>query len=328
MKNNIMLSIIVPIYNVENYVEQCIESILEQTYKQYELILVDDGSEDRSGEICDKYKKINNNIVVIHKKNGGLSDARNAGINQSSGRYLMFIDGDDFLYDNKCLEKIAKMIENTEADIIQYKMVYLYGKKFVKLRDVNDINYLSKYEALKELNKRGNISVSACDKIVKSNIIKENKLFFEKGMLSEDIKWSYNLYLFVKSIKIFNEDIYVYRQQRPGSISTSNSKKSLEDIYKIINYWLDYKYENKDIQELYYNMITYWYLIIRTKYPYKFYSKELKKNFKELDKLVLLYNQNYKVKKTYKMSKFIGINNTFYMLRIYLWLKNMGILKM
>ena len=98
MKEKVEFSIIVPVYNIENYITECIESIITQTYQNFELILVDDESTDKSGEICDMYAKMYSKIKVIHKKNGGLSSARNSGIDNSNGEYLMFIDGDDKLY--------------------------------------------------------------------------------------------------------------------------------------------------------------------------------------------------------------------------------------
>ena len=116
-------SIVVPVYNVEKYIRKCIESIITQTYQNFELIIVDDGSTDYSGKICDKY--INkSNVKVFHKKNGGASSAINYGIKKSKGEYLMFIDGDDFLYDVNCLEELNKIINNSNVDIIQYKMIY------------------------------------------------------------------------------------------------------------------------------------------------------------------------------------------------------------
>lgn len=93
-----LISVIVPVYNVEAYLERCVDSILKQTYKELEIILVDDGATDSSGELCDQLAKKDDRIIVIHKKNGGLSDARNAGIDASRGEYLSFIDSDDFIH--------------------------------------------------------------------------------------------------------------------------------------------------------------------------------------------------------------------------------------
>ena len=110
MKKVPLFSIIIPIYNVEKYLVQCIESVLNQDYDDYELILVDDGSPDNCGEICDSYLNKNSNIRVIHKKNGGISDARNTGLKEAKGDYVIFIDSDDYICDNHFLLKLAKVI--------------------------------------------------------------------------------------------------------------------------------------------------------------------------------------------------------------------------
>lgn len=111
------ISIIVPIYNVEKYLPQCLDSIINQTYKNLEIILIDDGSTDNSGKICDKYKLLDNRIIVIHKSNGGLSDARNTGINIATGDYISFVDADDFI-DKNMYTILFQKINTTNADII------------------------------------------------------------------------------------------------------------------------------------------------------------------------------------------------------------------
>lgn len=321
------LSIIVPIYNIEDYVEECIESILKQKFKDYELILVDDGSKDKSGEIIDKYK-LEKNVIVIHKANGGLSDARNCGIKSATGEYLMFVDGDDFLLNDMCLENIGQAIEKSKADIIQYKMVYYYqqSNKYVYNKNIEDIKG-NKIEKLNFLNKNGQVSISACDKIIKSSIIKDNKLYFEKGLSSEDVKWSYLLYFHINSIEVLSEDIYVYRQQRQNSITAKKSQKKAENLFYIIKYWIDYSYENEDIKTLYYNLISYWYLILRVDFKQSYYTDEMKNLCKKYDKMLMQYHDNYKVNKAYKLSKIIGFSLTIKIMRIYVLLKNKGIIK-
>ena len=109
-----LISVIVPIYKVEKYLEQCVDSIIAQTYQNLQIVLVDDGSPDRCGEICDRYASENKNIVVIHKKNGGLSDARNAGIQAASGAWLAFIDSDDFI-DPDMMETLYNLAVSNQA---------------------------------------------------------------------------------------------------------------------------------------------------------------------------------------------------------------------
>ena len=111
------ISIIIPVYNVEKYIRKCVDSILSQTYKNLEIILVDDGSLDNCGKICDQYAKIDNRVVVIHKQNGGLSSARNIGIEKATGEYLMFVDSDDSLEKIAC-ESLINITNKTNADIV------------------------------------------------------------------------------------------------------------------------------------------------------------------------------------------------------------------
>ena len=114
--NNDLISIIVPVYNVEKYIVRCLESILSQTYKNIEVIIVNDGSVDKSGEICERYAKKDNRIKLINKSNGGLSDARNKGIDQANGIYITFVDSDDYISQNY-VEILYKLIKENNADI-------------------------------------------------------------------------------------------------------------------------------------------------------------------------------------------------------------------
>lgn len=321
------ISIIVPVYNVEKYIDRCITSILHQNYDDYELLIIDDGSTDSSGFLCDKYTKFSQ-VKIFHKKNGGLSDARNYGINKAKGKYLMFVDGDDFLYNITCLKRISEFIDKTKADVIQYKMVYFYDRKdkYVFQKPLKNIkgNF---YDKLFFMNKNGQISVSACDKIVKRKVIIDNGLFFENGLLSEDVLWSLKVYMKINTIELLNKDIYVYRQQRHGSISTSKSCKVAKDLFYIIKYWMNYEYNSEETKKLYYNIIAYWYLILRVKFNKKYYDKEMLNYFKKNDSNIILYCNNYKVKKAYKISRIFGFNFSIFIMKIYLYLKNKGIIK-
>ena len=119
------VSVIIPVYNVEKYLKECIQSVLRQTYKNLEIILVDDGSKDNSGNICDEYAKRDERIKVIHKKNGGLSDARNAGIDICTGEYIAFLDSDDFIEEDM-YEFLVKNLEKAKADISICQVYYVY----------------------------------------------------------------------------------------------------------------------------------------------------------------------------------------------------------
>lgn len=327
MKRKVRFSIVVPVYNIENYIEECIESIITQTYQNFELILIDDGSTDKSGEICNKYLMSKMNIKVIHKKNGGLSSARNCGIDASRGEYLMFIDGDDKLNSTNSLKFLNDIVEKENVDVLFYKMIYWYEKKCRYNKKTYGNAFLDKIDIINNLNELGLLSVSACDKIVKRDLIINNNLYFQEKLLSEDIHWSFKLYLYATSFYHTNLNIYMYRQQRDNSISTTRDNKSLNDLYFIVNYWLNYKYESEKLRQAYFGIISYWYLIIRTNYPKKNYSEDMIKTFKKMDKKVLNYNKNYKVRLAYNVSKIIGVNACFKVMRIYIKIKNKGLIR-
>lgn len=324
------ISIVVPVYNVEKYLTQCIDSIIKQTYTDYEVVLVNDGSKDSSGKICDEYSKKYDNIKVIHKENGGLSSARNAGIQEATGEYVMFVDSDDYIYKTDCLEKLVEVINSSSGviDLLQYKMVHYFenSDKYIKLKDYNINNELSTTEKLEQMIADGTFSPSACDKLIKLSVIKDNNVYFEKGLLSEDIKWSLNLFLHINNLAVVNESIYVYRQQRKGSITNTVSRKSIESIYSIINYWTNYKFDDSTKKELYLSYLGYQYTILITLVNKKNSDKELRDKIKKF-KWLLKYDNNFKVKLCNKALKIFGLTLGVKVLKTYNYIKNKGIFK-
>jgi len=238
MKNS-KISVIVPIYNVENYLNNCIDSIINQTYSNLEIILVDDESTDNSGKIADEYIKKDNRIKVIHKKNGGLSDTRNAGIEIATGDYLMFIDSDDFFPINAC-EVLVNKIEEKQADYVigNYINTQENGKLWEK-PIFNTEKYKEFELSIKDYKDSFYImNSSACNKIFKASFIKELNLKFEVGLPAEDA--IFTTYCFIKANKVvyIPEIIYCYRQRNAGtSISMNCTEKyfnGINNAYKII----------------------------------------------------------------------------------------------
>ncbi len=246
--NDIMFSVIVPVYNVEGYLKECVDSILNQSYCDYEVILVDDGSTDRSGVICDEYAQCSDKIKVIHKENGGLSSARNAGIDAAKGNYVLFIDSDDFYCDEQCFYKFAQIISEEKPDFLMYK----HGKYF---GDDSVIDFYGDYdiENIKEdkaaifqyMVKEHKQLACACNKIVRRALLLEEELYFELGTIGEDICWTVELFEAANKISYINIMPYMYRQSRGGSITSVVTKKKLDDLYAIINN-LATRYQNDD----------------------------------------------------------------------------------
>lgn len=204
-----MISVIVPVYNVEQYLTKCIDSIINQTKKELQIILVNDGSTDSSGEICDNYKEKDGRICVIHKKNGGLSSARNAGIDIATGEYLAFIDSDDWI-EPDFFELLYKGIQQFNADIsvVQFAKV----KKFENINYISDVHtewykYNTK-EAMKILFSDKIIGYSAVNKLYKTILFSDIR--YPEGLLMEDKATTYKLIDKSKSIVVNKSQKYHY----------------------------------------------------------------------------------------------------------------------
>ena len=229
---NPLFSLIVPIYNVERYLEQCIESVLAQDYQNYELILVDDGSPDNSIDICTKYAKQYSNIVFIHKINGGLSDARNAGIKIARGEYLMFLDSDDYWEGTSILSDLQKIIVENNPDVIFNYMSSVYPDKIIN-HYMNREKLVSSFrEDFKGLYQEGIYLGFTWTKIVKREVILKNQLFFIKERYFEDIPWSFSLTKYIGTYAIYQNCFYMYRRERKGAISSAVTKKNQVSLFK------------------------------------------------------------------------------------------------
>ena len=229
---NPIFSIIVPIYNVERYLEQCIESVLVQDYQNYELILVDDGSPDNSIDICTKYAKQYSNIVFVHKINGGLSDARNVGIKIARGEYLMFLDSDDYWEGTTILSDLQKIINENNPDVIFNYMSSVYPDKII-IHYMNREKLVGSFrEDFQGLYQEGIYLGFAWTKIVKRDVILKNKLFFIKERYFEDIPWSFSLAKYINSYAIYKNCFYMYRRERKGAISSVVTKKNQISLFK------------------------------------------------------------------------------------------------
>lgn len=212
------ISVVVPVYQVEKYVADCIESICNQTYTNIEIILVDDGSKDNSGHICDSYREKDSRIQVIHKKNGGLSDARNYGIDRATGKYICFIDSDDMIANNY-VEKLYSLIKNEKADIAICNLQEFRNKKELELIKNNNetIKVFSSIEAIKELYnyETGVNMVIACNKLYKISLF--DGIRYPEGKQHEDEFTTYKL-LYKSQRTVYTDAKYYFYFKRDGSI--------------------------------------------------------------------------------------------------------------
>lgn len=233
---NDLISVIVPVYNVESYLERCVDSILKQTYRQLEIILIDDGSTDNSGLICDSYALKDKRIKVIHKENGGLSDARNAGIDYCKGKYVTFVDSDDFL-DKTYVAFLYYLIQQGDYQISICNPKYYFDEDLITSWSGKEIiKEMDNIEALKIMLYQQYYDTSAWGKLYEKQLF--SSVRFPKGKLFEDLGTIYKIMLISKNVIFSNRELYYY-QQRNTSISgekyNERKKDYLEFAEQIFN---------------------------------------------------------------------------------------------
>lgn len=226
----IKVSVIIPVYNVEKYIRQCLESIINQTLKDIEIIIVNDGTRDNSMKIVEEYI-LDERIRVINKENGGLSSARNTGILAAQGKYICFIDSDDFI-EKSMLEELYNIIEEKNFDVVDSD-IFLYDNKTHEIKERKNKEYLKIHKGLILWEK---YNVEVVNKIYKKSFLLGNNVFFEEGIIHEDELFSIKILLSTNKIEHINKSFYYYRINRSGSIMTDiNIEKKLYSLKVIIN---------------------------------------------------------------------------------------------
>lgn len=307
-----LVSVIIPVYNVKNYLDKCLKSVVNQTYGKLEIILVDDGSTDGSDTMCDIWKKNDSRIKVIHKKNGGLSDARNVGISNAKGEYITFIDSDDFI-DKDMIEGLVNGVEKNECDIgiCGYYKTYLNNEYVADSK--TDSMLMNRIEAIDKMNAFGYYDVSAWGKIFKTNFFKKFK--FPVGKLSED--WFIMYKIFYQAKMVFYDPRPKYHYvQRSGGISKNNPKINYDSI-EAANECM--KFIKKECPEILENAVINYCIANIAVYNscllYKKDAKEeyinIKKNFK-----LLMFSDNLAYKKKLQFLVFIKFNKIYNMIYV------------
>lgn len=320
-----LISVVVPIYNVEKYLRECLESIINQTYKNLEIILVNDGSKDASPQICEEYQKKDKRIKVIHKENGGLSDARNQGINIAQGEYITFIDSDDYI--NKAyIEKLYNAIKENNVKISQCGIVKVNNQDEI----LEKIGYVenqikSGKELIKEIYK-GHWT---------ENIVVWNKMYLTKlfknirypvGKIHEDEFITYKILYNLDKMAVISECLYNYRQTGESIVSKKFNLKRL-DILEALEERIKFL-KNKNERELY--ELTLRCYLQKTAESYAKTRLYINDNKQILKELVKKYRKNYKyVLKAKKIKLFIRLRmgifyispKTFYIIKKRVWNK-------
>ena len=241
------VSVIVPIYNVEKYLEKCINSLLSQTLEDIQIILVNDGSKDNSGNIAKECEKNNKNrIIYVEKENGGLSDARNYGLKYATGDFIAFLDSDDYIEKNAYEEMYNKAIEEN-ADYVECDFIWEFPNK---IRVDKQYPYKNKKEMLSF------VRVVAWNKLIKRQLITDNNLEFPKGLRYEDVEFTYKLIPFINKFAYVDKP-FIHYVQREGSIANVQNERTAE-IFTVFDNVIEF-YKKNNIYEKYRDELEYNY---------------------------------------------------------------------
>lgn len=324
-KNEILLSFIIPVYNVESYLQECVDSILQQANSNCELILVNDGSTDSSGEICDKYLANNSNIKVIHQVNAGLSAARNAGLSIARGRYITFVDSDDKIFPDS-ISCIFEWIQTEGTDLCFLQMVKLYSdgsqenlnEGFLR----NKLKGKTREEAVQHISSRPKYPGSACAKLYRKDFLIDKDLHFPYDRrYSEDLGFMRDCILCARDFDVLDVPYYQYRQSRQGSITSNITLKNFNDLLRFIDESVQQLTVEKKavntISELGMSFAAYEYCILM--YLYNFLSENDKKEayacLRRYD-WVMKYATSKKGKLAHVCTQIIGIKATTKLLKM------------
>ena len=246
-----LLTVVIPVYNVEKYLKRCIESILIQGWKNYDILLVDDGSTDHSPQICDDYVKAYDFISVIHKENGGLSEARNTGISNAKGEYVYFPDLDDWI-ESSTFSDLAEVIESDKYDIISFNREFVKGEDDLIVSDPVLTQVFEGKDAFVQMLKHSYITGFANDKIYRKSLFIDNNILFPSGKYYEDLGTNYKLFLSANKVYATNQKYYHYLIDNPDAITKSWNEQKLENMISFFKeiYYSDDVRSKLDFNEL------------------------------------------------------------------------------
>lgn len=245
-----IISIVVPVYKVEDVLDRCVRSLINQTYSDIEIILVDDGSPDNCPAMCDEYARKDSRIKVIHKENGGLSDARNAGLLKATGEYILFVDSDDYIELNTC-ERFVQAVSRHKPELVVGNAIRIENHHNKEMRHSLNTHgdTISGKEFLKHELKKGTMYMAAWMNLYKRDFLIQNKLFFKVGLLHEDEQFTPRVFL--RAGQVVGTDItFYYYVIREGSITKNkNIVKNAEHIFQTCKE-LDAIYDTVDDKQL------------------------------------------------------------------------------
>jgi len=285
-------SLIVPVYNVEKYLKQCLNSVLSQSFKDYELIVVNDGSTDNGGAICDEYENMDSRVRVIHQKNGGLSAARNTGIKIAKGKYLWFVDSDDYIKEDS-LGKLHKSLSKEEVDVLGFSNIVFFEEKGkVEINNLfPETEILSNSEFFK---KELPLVIAPWIYVFNHDFLKKNEINFREDIIiHEDWFFLHEVFVKLKRIKCLQEHFYFYRI-RPNSLTTSSNRDLdklhtyAESIYQMNDLRNRHLFQKFWDDKIYQNVLDYYQLYFSLKDKFNLQKKQKnKKDYKKIRKIKL-----------------------------------------
>ena len=310
-----LLTVVIPVYNVEKYLNRCLESILIQGWKNYDIILVDDGSTDRSPQICDDYVKAYDFISVIHKENGGLSDARNTGLSQAKGEYVYFPDSDDWLEPDTFIA-LAEALESQKFDIISFNREFIKGEEDVIISDPVENQVFEGKDAFVHMLKHSYITGFANDKIYRKSLFVDHDILFPKGKYYEDLGTNYKLFLSAKKVYATNQKYYHYLIDNPDSITQSWNEKKFRDMFGFYKevFYSDFVRSQLNQEELHISQL--YYVNGLTHILASLYKAKLHKHYSEITSEVK--QELEKNKMTCSEMKSIPNRNKYLLYRLHL----------
>lgn len=319
------VSVIIPVYKTEEFLKECIESVLSQSLEDMEIILIDDGSPDNCPHICDEYVVQYSHIKVIHKPNGGLSQARNYGIREARGEYILFLDSDDFWAEKDGLESLIKVADYYHCDVLNFQYQYFDNDKKIvsgplKLIDADRMKGMDKAGEFEYLMNHSYYIACAWNKVIRRELLVTNDIYFQDGTTSEDIEWCARLAIYASSMKASNCSFYRYRQ-RQGSITHSIGYPALLQLKLNIEKCIEYNellcfqeaFKGSYLSYVAYQYGTFFISCSRVR------DDRVQGLLKEMKKYRYLfqYDTDPKVAMLHKVEKILGFSGVCFLSKIY-----------
>lgn len=292
------VSIVVPVYNTEKYLDECISSILSQDYKNIEVILVNDGSKDNSLKICQNYAEKDNRVIVIDKHNSGTAETRNTGLAASTGDWIMFMDSDDYYYTDDVISKVYVKAKENDSTVVcfNYRRFIEKNKKYSE----NIYHFDDSNIGMDKIISGNVYTSSVCIKFIRADILKKNGIVFPENEIAEDIGFCADLLRLKPDISFCEDAVYVYRD-RTGSKTNTIGEAYIEDAYSIVKRLMSAHTEDEN----YMAFVAFQYCTLLINMNFSKISKDLQQKIYGMHH-ILKYNKIFKVKLIFFADKILG----------------------